>query len=196
PWVKEQGVEAWTRRLLQVTVPPLLHLLVAHGIALEAHAQNLLLIHEDGYPRRLALRDFHDGIRFSARGLADPAGRPALRPTPPEHLGVNRNSYLEAESDEEVRDFLVDCLFFVNLAELAMFLEDRFDLAEDRFWSMARRVVEDHRRRFPELAGRAARFDVLAPTVAVEQLTLRRLLPDTGVRRHRVRNPLSLVDAE
>jgi siderophore synthetase component len=196
PWVKEQGVEPWARRLLGVTIPPLLHFLVAHGIALEAHAQNLILIHSDGRPARLALRDFHDGIRFSVAGLADPAARPVLRPTPPEHLLVNRNSYLEATSDDEVRDFLVDCLFFVNLAELAMFLEDRFDLAEQRFWALARRVVEDHRRRFPELADRAARFDVLAPTVSVEQLTTRRLLPDTEVRTHRVRNPLSLVDAD
>jgi siderophore synthetase component len=77
-----------------------------------------------------------------------------------------------------------------------MFLEDWFALPEERFWSLARRVVEDHRRRFPELAGRAARFDVLAPEVSVEQLTTRRLLPDTDVRTQRVRNPLSLVDAD
>jgi siderophore synthetase component len=194
-WTKEEGVEAWARRLLEVTVPPVLHFLVAHGIALEAHAQNLILIHEAGRPRRVALRDFHDGIRFSVAGLADPAARPALDPTPPEHLRVNRNSYLEADSDEEVRDFAHDCLFFVNLAELAMFLEDHFDLAEERFWSIARRVVEEHRRRFPALAERAARFDVLAPEVSVEQLTTRRLLPDTEVRTQRVRNPLSCVDA-
>ena len=192
-WVKDHGVEAWTRRLLEVTVPPVLHVLVAHGIALEAHAQNLILIHENGHPSRLGLRDFHDGVRFSVPGLAEPAARPALQATPADHLRVNRNSYLEAESDEEVRDFLHDCLFFVNLSEVAMFLEDRFDLAEERFWSLARRVVEDHRRRFPELAERAARFDVLAPEVSVEQLTTRRLLPDTEVRAQRVRNPLSVV---
>jgi len=192
-WVKEEGAEAWARRLLEVTVPPVLHFLVAHGIALEAHAQNLILIHRGGQPRRLGLRDFHDGIRFSVAGLADAAARPALHPTPPEHLRVNRNSYLEAQSDGEVRDFVHDCLFFVNLAELAMFLEDRFDLAEERFWSLARRVVEDHRRRFPGLAERATRFDVLAPEVGVEQLTTRRLLPDTEVRTQHVRNPLSLV---
>jgi 2-[(L-alanin-3-ylcarbamoyl)methyl]-3-(2-aminoethylcarbamoyl)-2-hydroxypropanoate synthase len=195
-WVEEQGVEPWARRLLTVTVPPVVHFLVAHGIALEAHAQNLILIHEDGRPRRLALRDFHDGIRFSVAGLADPAGVPALRPTPAGHLAVNRNSYLVAESDDEVRDFVHDCLFFVNLAELAMFLEDRFDLAEERFWWLARVVIERHRRRFPELAERAARFDVLAREVSVEQLTTRRLLPDGEVRSQRVRNPLSLVDAD
>ena len=196
PWVKEPGVEAWTRRLLEVTLPPVLHLLVAHGVALEAHAQNLLLVHRAGRPERLGLRDFHDGLRYSVAGLADATARPALRATPPEHLAVNRNSYLEAEDETEVRDFALDCLLFVNLAELAMFLEDRFDLAEQRFWAMARRVVEDHRRRFPELAGRAARFDVLAPRIAVEQLTTRRLLPDTEVRTHAVRNPLALVDAD
>jgi 2-[(L-alanin-3-ylcarbamoyl)methyl]-3-(2-aminoethylcarbamoyl)-2-hydroxypropanoate synthase len=195
-WVKEQGVEPWVRRLLEVTVAPVLHLLVAHGIALEAHAQNLILVHEGGRPRRLALRDFHDGVRFTAAGLADPAGRPALRPTPATHLAVNRNSYLEAERDDDVRDFAVDCLCFVNLAELAMFAEDWFGLAEERFWALARGVVERHRRRFPELAERAARFDVLAPLVGVEQLTTRRLLPDTGLRLQAVRNPLALVDAD
>jgi siderophore synthetase component len=69
-------------------------------------------------------------------------------------------------------------------------------LAEERFWALARRVVEDHRRRFPDLAGRADRFDVLAPEVAVEQLTTRRLLPDTEVRLQHVRNPLAGVDAD
>lgn len=195
-WVKDQGVEPWARRVLEVAILPVLHFLVAHGVALEAHAQNLILIHDGGRPRRVALRDFSDGIRFSADGLADPAGRPALRPTPPGHFRVNRNSYVEAADDEDVRDFMHDCLFFVNLAELAMFLEDRFDLAEERFWALARAVVESHRRRFPELAERAARFDVLAPEVSVEQLTTRRLLPDTEVRLHRVRNPLALVDAD
>jgi siderophore synthetase component len=195
-WVKDQGVEAWARRLVEVTVPPVLHLLVAHGLALEAHAQNLILIHRDGRPVRLALRDFHDGVRFTVAGLADPAGRPALRPAPAEHLAVNRNSYLEAERDDEVRDFAVDCLCFVNLAELAMFLEDWFGLAEERFWVLARTVIEQHRRRFPDLAERAARFDVLAPEVAVEQLTTRRLLPDTELRMQAVRNPLALVDAD
>ena len=202
PWIKDQGVEPWVRRLLEVAVAPVLHFLVAYGIALEAHAQNLILIHDDGRPRRLVLRDFHDGIRFRREGLANPSARPALRPTPADHLQVNRNSYLEAQSDDEVRDFAHDCLFFVNLAELAMFLEDRFDLPEERFWSLVRGVIEEHRRRFPELAERAARFDVLAPEVSVEQLTTRRLLPDTWEGhlpppRHiqRVRNPLSLVDA-
>lgn len=196
PWVKDQGVEPWTRRLLEVTIAPVLHFLVAHGIALEAHAQNLILIHGGGRPRRLALRDFSDGIRFSVAGLSDPSGRPALRATPPGHFRVNRNSYVEADDDDDVRDFMHDCLFFVNLAELAMFLEDRFDLAEERFWALARRVVETHRRRFPDLAERAARFDVLAPELSVEQLTTRRLLPDTEVRLRRVRNPLALVDAD
>ena len=194
-WVNDQGAEAWTRRLLEVTVPVVLHFLVGHGIALEAHAQNLILIHEDGHPRRLGLRDFHDGVRFSAAHLADPGARPGLAPTPASHFQVNRNSYLEAETAGEVRDFMHDAFFFVNLAELAMFLEDRFGLVERRFWSLARGVVEAYQRRFPSLDDRAAAFDVLAPMVSVEQLTTRRLLPDTSVRLHPVPNPLRLTDA-
>jgi siderophore synthetase component len=192
-WLKDHGAEPWTRRLLEVCIPPVLHLLVAHGLALEAHAQNLILIHEDGRPQRLALRDFHDGIRFSTAHLADPRARPPLHPTPAAHFRVNRNSYVEAETAEEVRDFVHDAFFFVNLAELAMFLEDRFGLAERRFWSMAREVVEAYQRRFPPPRGRTATFDVLVPTVCVEQLTTRRLVPDTSLRVHEVPNPLSEV---
>jgi siderophore synthetase component len=77
-----------------------------------------------------------------------------------------------------------------------MFLQDRFGLAERRFWSIARRVVEAYERRFPPAEGRGGGFDVLVPTVAVEQLTTRRLLPDTAVRVHQVPNPLSEVTGE
>jgi siderophore synthetase component len=46
-------------------------------------------------------------------------------------------------------------------------------------------------RRFPELAERFARFDVFKPSIAVEKLTTRRLLPDIELRLHSVPNPLS-----
>lgn len=193
-WVEDHGAEAWAGRLLAVAVPPVLHLLCAHGIAVEAHAQNMVLLHHRGVPSRVALRDFHDGVRFVPGHLADRAARPRLAPPPAAHLAVNRNSYLEADDPDDVRDFAHDALFFVNLAELAMFLEDRYGLAERRFWELARAVVLAHRRRFPHLAGRAAVFDVLAPRVGVEQLAARRLLPDTAVRVHAVDNPLFDAD--
>jgi siderophore synthetase component len=54
-WVKEHGIERWLERYIEVSVVPLIHMLYAHGIALESHAQNMILVHENGFPKRLAL---------------------------------------------------------------------------------------------------------------------------------------------
>lgn len=194
PWVRELGVRRWVEELLAVAVPPLVHLLQRHGVALEAHAQNMVLVHLDGRPARVALRDFHDGVRFCRSRLADPDGCPALAATPAHH--GNRNSFVETEDPDLVTDFLLDAFCFINLGELAAFLEDAYGLSEREFWAAARRQVETYQRRFPELAERFAQFDVFKPELDVEQLTTRRLLPDTELRMHTVPNPLAATGQE
>ena len=195
-WVTRYGVVRWLRRLLEVSVPPVVHFLVAHGIALESHAQNMVLIHRDGWPSRVALKDFHDGIRFARATLTAPERMPDLQPTPEGHARVNRNSYIETDNPDELRDFVQDALFFVNLSETAGLLETRYALPEASFWEVVVRVLIDYRDGLCEdLAARFDRFDFFAPTVAVEQLTKRRLFPENEVRVHLVPNPLHAAQA-
>jgi 2-[(L-alanin-3-ylcarbamoyl)methyl]-3-(2-aminoethylcarbamoyl)-2-hydroxypropanoate synthase len=172
-----------------VSAIPLLHLLCRHGIALEAHAQNVVLLHRDGVPARVALKDFHDGVRFSRAQLAEPARCPDLAPPPAYHS--NRNSFLETDDLSLVADFLLDAFFFINLGELAIFLADAYDLDEHDFWTLVDERIAAYERRFPELADRFALFDVRKPAIAVEKLATRRLLPDTELRLHAVPNPLA-----
>jgi siderophore synthetase component len=188
-WVRALGLPRWLARVVEVSALPLLHLLCAHGVALEAHAQNMVLLHRDGVPTRVALRDFHDGVRFSRAALAEPALCPQLIAPPPHH--ENRNSFLETDDLGLVADFLLDALLFVNLGELAIFLADAYGLDERAFWATVGETVAAYERRFPELAERFALFDVRKPTIAVEKLATRRLLPDTALRLHAVRNPLA-----
>ncbi|GAA2775586.1 IucA/IucC family protein [Saccharopolyspora taberi] len=189
PWVRAHGVEQWVRDLLSVTLPPLVHLLQGHGVALESHAQNMALIHVGGRPARLALRDFHDGVRFSRARLARPELCPELAGTPAHH--VNRNSFVETDDLDLVVDYLLDALLFINLGELSLFLADSYGFDEREFWSIARRTVHDYQRRFPELEQRFAEFDVFKPGIGIEKLTTRRLLPDTELRLHVKPNPLA-----
>jgi siderophore synthetase component len=193
PWIRAWGAERWAARFLEVAVTPLAHLLWAHGVALEAHAQNVILVHRDGWPERLLVRDLHDGIRVARRHLAAPDRLPELAATPEAHLRVNRNSFVETDDPAAVRDFVHDAFFFVNLAEVGFVLADHLGLDERRFWARARDVLDRHRRRFPGLAPRRATFDLLAPTVGIEQLTTRRLLPDDRVRVQQAANPLARV---
>jgi 2-[(L-alanin-3-ylcarbamoyl)methyl]-3-(2-aminoethylcarbamoyl)-2-hydroxypropanoate synthase len=182
PWIQEHGIDPWVARLLEVGVLPVVHFLVRHGIALEAHAQNMVLVHRAGLPRRVALRDFHDGIRFAPEHLARPDRQPELRPTPERHARINRSSFLVASDPDGVRDFVLDALLFVNLSELAMFLADRFAYSEDRFWNALVEQLRRHRTRFPDLAPRFDLFGLAAPTIVVERLTSRRLFPEDPSR--------------
>lgn len=190
PWVKAYGLYHWLRRLLEVSIVPVIHMLCGHGIALESHAQNMILLHREGWPTRVALKDFHDGIRFAPAYLPDAEKRPTLLSTPAEHARVNRNSYIETDDPAELRDFVHDALLFINLSELALLMSEYFGLDEDAFWALLGEVIREYQDCFPTLQPRFALFDFFAPEVRVEQLALRRLLPDTEVRMQRVTNPL------
>ncbi|MBC3191058.1 siderophore biosynthesis protein [Pseudonocardia sp. C8] len=193
PWIRARGARAWARELAEVAVVPLVHLLVRHGVALESHAQNMLLVHDGGRPTRVALKDFHDGVRFSRADLADPAACPPLE-APPAHHG-NANSFLETDDLEAVTGFLLDALCFVNLTDVAHLLETEYGLAEAAFWAEVVGAVRAHAARVGEFAARLDRFDVFAPTLEVEKLTARRLHPDTEVRVRRVPNEWAVTGA-
>ncbi len=148
-------------------------------------------LHPHLAPEEQAVKDFHDGVRFSRSALADPGRCPELAGTPAHH--TNRNSFVETDDLDLVTDFLLDALLFINLGELAMLLADAdaYAFGEHEFWAAVRRAIQTYHQRFPELADRFARFDVFKPSIAVEKLTTRRLLPDTELRLHAVPNPLS-----
>ncbi|WP_405156486.1 IucA/IucC family protein [Paenibacillus sp. FSL K6-0108] len=191
PWVKRLGADEWLSELLKTSVRPLIHWLFAHGIALESHAQNMLLVHQEGKPSRIALKDFHDGIRFTREALADPNLCPALVEVPEYHRRVNRNSFLETDAPAEVRDFIHDAFFFINLGELALFMQEHYQIREQTFWNKVRKIITDYQRRFPEFHERYKLYSLFDSKIGVEQLTKRRLFPDDELRIHQVPNPLA-----
>ncbi|HET7061125.1 MAG TPA: IucA/IucC family protein [Nitrosospira sp.] len=189
PWVQRYGPEEWLTRLVERVYLPVLHLLWEHGTALESHAQNMVLLVEEGLPVRVALKDFHDGVRFCKSLLSRPA--PALIAPPPQHAQVNPNSFLETESADELRDFTFDALFFVNLAELAWLFQSHYAIAEKRFWQVTREVLQAHQKRNPQSAARYALFDCLADEVGIELLAARRFQPEIRLRTRLTPNPLA-----
>lgn len=189
-WIRQYGVVPWTRQLLSVSVTPLIHMLYAHGIGLESHGQNILLIHRNGWPERIALKDFHDGVRFSMDLLREPERAPALVPEPASHAAVNRNSYIHTTSADEVRDFTYDAFFFIALTELCLCLEQHYALDEADFWAMAAEAILSYQAMHPELAERFSLFDLFAERIEIEELTKRRLFGDAERRFMTRENPL------
>jgi siderophore synthetase component len=193
PWVQTYGAERWLSELLETSVLPLIHWLFAHGIALESHAQNMLLIHREGRPTRIALKDFHDGIRFMRELLAEPELCPELVEVPAYHRRVNRNSFVEASEPAEVRDFMQDAFFFINLGELALFMQAHYGVAELDYWRQVREIVERYQQRFPQHRARYEQLSLFEPYIGIEQLTKRRMYPDDEPRLHQAPNPLAAI---
>lgn len=186
-WIARYGVEPWLDQLLKIAMLPVVHFLIGQDVAIESHQQNMVLFHREGWPTRVALKDFHDGIRFIPRFVQQ---KPALVPTPPEHALVNPNSYVEALEVEDVRDFMVDALFGVNLAELGFCLDRWFDYPESRFWGRIIETLGQHCAVHPKAEAGALRYQLAADNVLVENLALRRIDPSGSVGRY-VTNPLA-----
>lgn len=176
PFVARHGVSAWIDRLIAVAVLPVWHLLVAHGIALESHAQNLVLVLRDGWPVRIVLRDFHDCLEYVEDFL--PAGTRL-----PDFAAIDE-AFREAPADlyswmsdvEELRWTLGDCLFVYNLTEVSALLAHGYGFPEVGFWRRVGAALRRHARD-EGLADRLARLAHATPTVTVERLVSRKLAP-------------------
>jgi siderophore synthetase component len=187
-WVGELSLEQWVRSLLQASVLPLIHLLYVYGIAMESHAQNMVLVHRKGIPVRVALKDFPGGIRYYTGDFVDKSKLPDVKGISEYHS--NQGSSMETEKGFEVRDFLLDGFFHINLGELSMFLEEHFGFEESSFWSMVAEVIHSYQEEFPNFEERFSTFDLFEETIEVGQLTIRRLCGESKKRDHFVKNPL------
>ncbi|RYZ03055.1 MAG: rhizobactin siderophore biosynthesis protein RhsF [Myxococcales bacterium] len=190
-WVREHGLSAWLEQLLRVTVLPLWRLLSRHGIALEAHAQNLLLLHREGWPERLALRDFHDSVEYVPSFLADPSRLPRWEALDARFGSAAIGRHYAMHSVVELRELFIDTVMVFNLSELSWLLEQRYGFAESDFWRLARKVLSDYgRSRWCDPA-RDAALGWGEPFVRTESLFRARLrAPSTELSHHWVPSAL------
>lgn len=190
PWLETHGTKAWLEQFLSVVIQPILFLLHAEGIGSESHGQNIILVHQNGWPTRIILKDFHDGVRFHPEHLTHPDAYPDLHALPAEHAKANRMSFILTEDLNAVRDFSCACLFFVALSDIAITLQQQIGLSEQQFWQQAADIIHQFQQRYPEHQSRYEKFDVFAAQFCIESLTKRRLFGDAEVQLRLVNNPL------
>lgn len=195
PWVRKFGLEKWLHQLLQVTVLPVWHLMIAHGIGLEAHGQNLLLSHEAGWPTGLIARDFHESLEYVPALLSRPDLLPDLSLIDPVYANAPPDLYHAMSSAEALRELVVDTLFIYNLAELSALLQQHYDLPETLFWRHVRLLMDQHVARHG-LQARQALFDPFAAHVFTESLITQKLMPGREVCRHQVPNALHAITGD
>ena len=190
-WLKRYGIEKWLKRLVEVCVVPVWHLLAAHGIAVEAHAQNMILLHKDGWPTRVALRDFHDSVEYCHDFLEEPNRIPEFAGIHEQFKKGREDQYYWMSSIESLRELAMDTLFVFHLSELSYVLEEQYGFSEKRFWKLTGEALTEHLSCYPELIFRNYLLQHTAPVIYAESLLKRKVQKDeAGGFRHYVKNSL------
>lgn len=189
-WIETHGLDAWFARLIEVAVLPVWHLMVTHGIGLEAHGQNLILHHENGWPTGLIARDFHESLEYVPELLSHPDLCPDLAQIDPVYKDAPPDRFHRMSSAEELRWLVMDTLFVFNLADLSDLLQRHYGLAEATFWRRIRtrldRYASEH-----GLQQRQAAFAPFTPQIRAESLISRKLEPENPQHGHLIANALA-----
>lgn len=188
--------DAWLTRLLDLVLIPLLHWLLRYGVGFCPHGQNLVLVTDlDGWPLRVAIKDFAQGVDLldedlpGYASLADEAKAHMLRWPP----------HLLAQS-------LFSSVFAGQLRFLAEILLDDLGYPRPNLWSRVREVVGRYRDEHPETAHRFDACQLFAPDVERVCLNREHLAgqgfdkverdDEFDVRFGRARNPLAGPDPD
>jgi siderophore synthetase component len=121
------ALEIWFSQL----VPPLLRLFVAHGIALEVHLQNTLVVVDQRRPIGFRVRDL-GGIRLHRERLRLAGHAPAFDP----------ESFVITDDLDEVRGKLAHTLFHAHFAYLFEHAES-LGVPEPRSWARLAATIDD-----------------------------------------------------
>ncbi|SEF11716.1 IucA/IucC family protein [Jiangella alba] len=156
--VDRSGLPAseWVARLHAAVLPPLLHVLYKYGAMFSPHGQNCMIVHRDGVPTRLVVKDFVDDLAICSESLPEHAG------LPPAVRSALADVVLDGKT---LRKYLQNGLLICVYRYLAEICADRLDVPEATFWGSARSVLAAYQDRFRgELADRFTLFDLESPT--------------------------------
>ncbi|MFC5703310.1 IucA/IucC family protein [Cohnella faecalis] len=190
--IDRHGIEKWSDALIRTVTLPIIHLLYAHGIALESHAQNIILVVEEDFPTRIIIKDLHDGVRYTPDKLLHPEWAPKLNPEPETHRKFNRYSFIQTESVSEVRDYTFDAFFFICMSDICWTLE-KFGLSEADFWRKCTDTIVSYQNEHPEYKERFEMFDLFSEDSLIEEMTKRRIYGDGELYFRKANNPLLLA---
>ncbi|MEI8607791.1 IucA/IucC family protein [Enterovibrio sp. Hal110] len=191
-WVERYGIDAWLEQLIEVTVTPIWHLLVKHGIGIEPHGQNMVLVHRDGWPERIIVRDFHESVEYNAAFIRDADAVPNFAEIEPSLSDAPLDDYYAMSSIELLRELVMDTLFIYNLADVSHLISTFYPLPEHEFWRRVSHKLDEYEKEHPELAERLSLLGYRAPEILTESLMTRKLKASSAECHHYIPNPLSI----
>ncbi len=193
PWIKRFGCEEWLSQLVDVAIIPVWHLLVQHGIAIEAHAQNLILSHEKGWPVKIIVRDFHESLEYVEDYITSPELIPDFGNLENCYIDSNEDLYYWMNNKEALRELFVDTLFVFNLSELANLLKRHYKFNEGKFWEIVKSRLLHYKKSGYTSDKRVNEMNIHGGLIKTESLLRKKFSQEKNKEyHHTINNPLSI----
>lgn len=137
----------WLKRFAEVSVTPLLICLYKYGLAFSPHGENTMLIHTNGVPQKMVLKDFIDDVNLVDEDFPELASLPI------------EGQILLRHPAHELSHFIFTGLFMVHYRYICnVFLQDYPEYSEVEFWQTISSVIDAFHQAHPELAERIKKF--------------------------------------
>ena len=137
----------WLKRFAEVSVTPLLICLYKYGLAFSPHGENTMLIHTNGVPQKMVLKDFIDDVNLVDEDFPELASLPI------------EGQILLRHPAHELSHFIFTGLFMVHYRYICnVFLQDYPEHSEVEFWQTISLVIDAFHQAHPELAERIEKF--------------------------------------
>ena len=137
----------WLKRFAEVSVTPLLICLYKYGLAFSPHGENTMLIHANGVPQKMVLKDFIDDVNLVDEDFPELASLPI------------EGQILLRHPAHELSHFIFTGLFMVHYRYICnVFLQDYPEHSEVEFWQSISSVIDAFHQAHPELAERIEKF--------------------------------------
>ncbi|MFZ8199813.1 IucA/IucC family protein [Alteromonas portus] len=191
--IEKHGVEKWLDALINTAVLPVWHLLVNHGIAVEAHAQNMSLILKDGLPKKVVLRDFHESLEYVPDFIANECSVPEFEKINSDYVNAPFNRYYWMDNIGALRELFVDTVFVYNLAELSFLFSKHSYCSEGFFWSKVAGAIRSYNDSGITDYSRIDRLGLFEPRIITESLLKKKLHAGNAHEEfhHTIENPLA-----
>jgi siderophore synthetase component len=148
--VKRSGLEplVWLKQFVHVCLTPLLYSLYRYGLVFSPHGENSLLVHENGVPKRMVIKDFIDDVNVVEEDF------PELGSLPPE------TALLIKHPARDLTHFIFTGLFIVHYRYISSIFMADFQFSEADFWQQVADVVYEFHAEHPEFAERIEKFAI------------------------------------
>ncbi|KZL12661.1 Aerobactin synthase [Pseudovibrio axinellae] len=148
------ALSEWIRRLFEVTVVPLYHMLCVYGVGFIAHGQNITVVLENHIPTGMAIKDLQGDVDLVNQVYPEQCD-----------LSDDLRALLPAKPAAYIVHDIQTAHFITVLRFLSSALQNAEQMHESDFYQILGATLKDYMAQHPQYEARFKTFELFAPTI-------------------------------